>query len=95
MSDTLEYQCPRCQIGHCQLGLATFVHLYDDTLVTMPDMPAWTCDICHYQEFDPDAVLRVEALVGQAGTPPNTHRPAPKPGLVDASDSDLTRRVKP
>ncbi len=73
--------CPHCQIGRLHLRLLTYVHVYNGTLVSVPNTPAWECDFCHTTDYDNNALMRIEALVGQAGPPPNRHRPRPKPEL--------------
>ncbi len=75
------YLCPMCQMGRLHLRLVTYVHVYNATLVSVPNMPAWECDFCHAVEYDAESLQRVEALVGQAGPPPNRHRIRPKPSL--------------
>ena len=66
--------CPICQIGQLHLRLITYVHVYAGTLVSVPNTPAWECDVCHTVEYDTRARQRIETLVGQAGPPPNRHR---------------------
>lgn len=92
-----EIACPRCQIGNLQAGTATYTYVYNGMLLSVPGMPAWTCDLCQYQEFDYDAVARIEALVGHVGMPSDPARPASKLPAVDADlpDSSLPHRIKP
>ncbi len=68
--------CPHCLVGRMHLRLITYVHVYNDTMVSVPNTPAWKCDFCHAVEYDVDALMRIEALVGEAGPPPNHYRPA-------------------
>jgi YgiT-type zinc finger domain-containing protein len=75
------YPCPICQVGRLHLRLVTYVNLYDRTLVSVPNTPAWECDFCHTVEYDSESLQRIEALVGQAGPPPNRHRARPKQSL--------------
>ncbi len=74
MSQENHYTCPHCQIGHLHLRLVTYVQIYNGTLVSVPNTPAWACDFCHTIEYDDESLTRIEALVGQAGPPPNRHR---------------------
>ena len=69
------FLCPTCHVGHLDLTLRTYTHQYGETLITAPNTPAWVCDMCHAAEFDPEAVQRLEMLIGQGGTPPNHYRP--------------------
>lgn len=66
------------------------------TLVSAPDMPAWTCDVCNYQEFDRDAVVRLEMLLGQSdelsGEAPRSNA---KLSALESAESLTPRRAKP
>lgn len=78
MSDQLfVYSCPYCQIGYCQPGQATYVRLHAGMLISVPDVPVWTCDICGYQEFDREAVINLDTLLGVSDVAPDTQRPRP------------------
>ncbi len=95
MSDFDAFPCPACQIGYCQPGKGTYLRLVNGTLVSAPDMPLWICDVCDYQEFDRDAVLRVEALLGQPDHSSGTGRTSPKIQSPEAPDAPAPRRAKP
>jgi YgiT-type zinc finger domain-containing protein len=62
-------------MGRLDLRLTTYTHMYDGTLVNVPNTPAWVCDVCHTWQFEPEAVRRIELLIGQAGPPPNRYQP--------------------
>ena len=53
-----EIACPRCQIGYLHAEKATYTYVHNGMLLSVPNMPAWKCDICQYQEFDYDALTR-------------------------------------
>ncbi len=78
MSHDDRYLCPICHVGRLHLRLVTYVNVYHHTLVSVPNTPAWACDFCHTIEYDTESVQRIEALVGQAGPPPNRHRARPQ-----------------
>ncbi|MBE2272284.1 MAG: hypothetical protein IAE80_28875 [Anaerolinea sp.] len=80
MASTATPSCPRCQIGHLQVGSATYSCVQQGVFLSVPNVPSWTCDICQYREFDFDALIRIEALVGQLGP---------------ASDADLQTAKRP
>lgn len=88
--------CPRCQIGYLQADQATYTSVYHGMLLSVPNMPVWKCDLCEYQEFDYDALTRVEALVGRLGLPDDPVRQPSKLQSVDsdAGDNNLPHRVK-
>jgi hypothetical protein len=64
MTDKVSYPCPYCQIGYCHPEEATYTRLHHDRIISVPNMLAWTCDICFTQEFDQEAVRQVETLLG-------------------------------
>ncbi len=72
------YMCPRCQIGHLQRGQATFVTCVDDQLLSIADVAAWTCDICHYREFDAEAIRELELITGAYVSPIEAMRTPPR-----------------
>src|SRR5260221_5429514 len=69
------FVCPVCHLGHLDLRLTVYVRMFVETLIHVPNMPAWECDVCHHRQFEPASIQRIEALVGQAGPPPNRYRP--------------------
>jgi YgiT-type zinc finger domain-containing protein len=83
------YMCPRCQIGHLQRGQATFVTCLNDQLLSIPDVAAWSCDICQYREFDVEAIHQIEVLAGALVTPLDTLRTPPR-----AASGDVPPRGK-
>jgi YgiT-type zinc finger domain-containing protein len=73
-------------MGHLDLRLATYVEQYGETLISVPNTPAWVCDVCHDRQFDPASIQRIELLVGQAGPPPNRYRPNPERKIARPAD---------
>ena len=72
--------CPSCQVGQLKMTQSTYVHVYEGTLVHIPNVTTWKCDVCGLSFYDPSLLRRVEILVGEAGPPPNRYIP-------DATDS--------
>jgi YgiT-type zinc finger domain-containing protein len=70
-----QFMCPNCHMGHMDLRLTTYVQQYGNTLISVPNTPAWICDVCHARQFDDASIQRIEALIGQAGPPPNRYEP--------------------
>ncbi len=94
---TDQVACPRCQIGNLQATTGTYTSIQNGMLLSVPNMPVWKCDVCQYQEFDYDAITRVEALVGHLGLPDDPERRA---STLPTFDSDVpennhSHRVKP
>jgi YgiT-type zinc finger domain-containing protein len=55
-----------------RLKLVTFYTWLADELITVPDFPAWVCDVCHKCEYDGRAISQLNLLLT-----PNAGRPAP------------------
>ncbi len=69
--------CPVCRLGRLEMQSRVYLRRFGNTLVNAPNTPAWECDVCHYRQFDPTSIQRIEVLVGQAGPPPNHHKTSP------------------
>lgn len=54
-----------------------------DELITVPNFPAWICDVCGKREYDPHAVQQLNLLLNpNAGRPSNSHPPRQRPSLA-------------
>lgn len=49
----------------------TYFTWLDDELITVPNFPAWVCDLCGRREYDARAVSRLNLLLN-----PNAGRPS-------------------
>ncbi|MBI5958391.1 MAG: YgiT-type zinc finger protein [Chloroflexi bacterium] len=95
---TLSITCPRCGVGRMKLTRATYIQLYENTLIHAPNTIAWRCDVCGQTFFDPDAVLRLDVLAGEAGPPPNLHASEPvrsAPSDAPSSPDDSSDTLRP
>ncbi|MCB9450016.1 MAG: hypothetical protein H6672_01165 [Anaerolineaceae bacterium] len=95
MTDRLSYPCPYCQIGYCHPEEATYTRLHHGRVVSVPDMLAWTCDICFIQEFDQDAVRQVETLLGINQWPTLPARPVARANTLDLPNTKNMPGLKP
>jgi YgiT-type zinc finger domain-containing protein len=55
----------------------TYFTWLGDELVTVPDFPAWVCDVCHRREYDLQALNELSLLLS-----PNAGKSNPKPRKV-------------
>ncbi|MEP7292167.1 MAG: hypothetical protein ABI835_10300 [Chloroflexota bacterium] len=94
---TEQVACPRCQVGNLQTETATYTCIHNGSLLSMPNIPVWKCDICQYTEFDYDTLTQIEALTGRLGMPDDRVRAPSKLPAVDAdlNDNNLPHRMKP
>jgi hypothetical protein len=84
--------CPRCQIGVLKPGLATYTSTVRGMFVSAPSMPAYTCDVCQFREFDEQALTYLDALVGQMSLPQAAPRSPAKPAPADGDNAELGRQ---
>jgi YgiT-type zinc finger domain-containing protein len=57
-----------------RLRYLTYFTWLNNELITVPNFPAWVCDICGRREYDPRAVKWLNTLLN-----PETGRPSPRP----------------
>jgi YgiT-type zinc finger domain-containing protein len=80
--DNERYACLECQAGIMRKRPKPyFTWLYGE-LVTVPDFPAWVCDVCGRREFDSRAVSWLNILLNPA-TGRSSRYPQRKPGPAD------------
>ena len=51
-SRKIGYACPRCTVGRCTPQNTTFADVFQGQLLTIPNVLAHICDVCHFAEFD-------------------------------------------
>ena len=73
--------CPECQTGVLHLRYLTYFTWLSDELVTVPNFPAWVCDVCGRREYDPRAIKWLNTLLTpDAGRKPRRpHLPPRRP----------------
>lgn len=77
------FSCPRCQAGVLHLRYVTYyTHLGRD-LLTVPNFPAWQCDVCGYLEYDPKALNYLRVLLSA----PLQHEPVHRRSKSSSSSS--------
>lgn len=55
-----------------------------DELITVPNFPAWICDVCGKREYDSRAVQQLNLLLNpNAGRPSSPARRTPRPPLSE------------
>jgi YgiT-type zinc finger domain-containing protein len=58
--------CVECGAGVMRLNHITYFTWLDDELITVPNFPAWVCDLCGRREFDPRAIAWLNTLLNPA-----------------------------
>ncbi len=62
--------CRKCLGGRKRLQTITLMTWLGDDLITVPDFPAWVCDLCGHRIYDSHAMAQLSLLLNpDAGTP--------------------------
>lgn len=81
MSETQQesYPCNECQAGVMHLQHITYFTWLNEELVTVPNFPAWVCDVCGRREYDSRAISWLTTMLnpetGNASTSKRRIRP--------------------
>jgi len=72
--------CTDCQAGQMHRRFITYFTWLADELITVPDFPAWVCDVCGRREYDLHALNQLNLLLNSnAGRTTQRVRRAPHP----------------
>lgn len=64
------YPCQKCQGGRKHRQTITLMTWLGDDLITVPDFPAWICDLCGHRLYDSHALAQLSLLLNpDVGTP--------------------------
>ncbi len=63
--------CPECQTGVVRLKYLTYFTWLNEELITVPNFPAWVCDVCGRREYDERAITWLNTLL----SPDTGHHP--------------------
>ena len=75
--------CNECAAGVMHLRHITYFTWLGEELVTVPNFPAWICDMCGKREYDERAISWLTMLLDpNAGRPTRRIKRAPRPGAV-------------
>ncbi len=70
--------CTQCQAGQMHQHFITYFTWLGDELITVPDFPAWICDVCGHREYDPAALNQLSLILSpNAGRPVSRSRGIP------------------
>jgi YgiT-type zinc finger domain-containing protein len=79
--------CPECRSGVMRLSYITYFTWLNEELVTVPNFPAWVCDMCGRRDYDSRAISWLNTLLNpmtgkrrsfpRHPRPPRTDRPQP------------------
>lgn len=70
--------CSECQAGQMHREFLTYFTWLGDELITVPDFPAWVCDVCGRRENDLHALNQLNLLLNpNAGKRPSARPRTP------------------
>jgi YgiT-type zinc finger domain-containing protein len=55
--------CTECQTGVLRLRHITYFTWLNEELITVPNFPAWVCDVCGRREYDGRAIVWLNTLL--------------------------------
>ncbi|NLW71762.1 MAG: YgiT-type zinc finger protein [Chloroflexi bacterium] len=55
--------CPRCFVGRIERVKAVLTRVVNNQVLSVPDFPAWECDVCHAFMYDPRALLELQQVL--------------------------------
>jgi YgiT-type zinc finger domain-containing protein len=74
------YPCNECQAGVLSLRYVTYLTWLGEEMITVPNFPAWICDMCGRREYDERAVNWLSTLLSpNAGRSTQTRRRRARP----------------
>jgi YgiT-type zinc finger domain-containing protein len=82
--------CSECQAGIMHYRKVTYLTWLNEDLITVPDFPAWVCDVCGRREYDGQAIFQLNLMLNPtAGKPTpgeqektSAKAPAPQPARI-------------
>ena len=86
------FQCDECQAGMLRLHFITYFTWLGEELITVPNFPAWICDVCGRREYDEKSISWLTMLLDpNAGKPtgrkPVAHRALPRAASRPSAES--------
>jgi YgiT-type zinc finger domain-containing protein len=67
--------CTDCQAGLMHRKHVTYITYIGDELITVPDFPAWVCDVCGKREYDGQALNQLTLLLSPNAGKPTIRKP--------------------
>ena len=78
--------CRECQAGQLHRQFVTYFTWLGEELITVPDFPAWICDVCGRREYDTQAITQLSLLLS-----PNTGKPPKRKRSVNRVNNKYPR----
>jgi YgiT-type zinc finger domain-containing protein len=82
--------CSECQAGHMHRAYVAYYTWLGNELITVPDFPAWVCDMCGRCEYDENALTRLSLLLS-----PNAGKAITAPRKIAKKDRTKPKVQRP
>ena len=80
------YSCNECHVGMMHARQVTYLTHLDHELITVPNFPAWICDVCGRREYDHQSIqwlnMMLDPNAGKATQSKRRTTPLPRPQTV-------------
>lgn len=84
------YPCPTCHAGHISIQRIAYYTWVSGELITVPDFPAWICDMCGTREYDQRALSWLNIILNpDTGRKPRPQPPRSRPTGTAPLQSDI------
>lgn len=80
------FPCNECPAGVMHLQHITYFTWLDDELVTVPNFPAWVCDVCGRREYDARAISWLVTMLNPETGKPSAAKRRPYPPVGKRDD---------
>lgn len=88
------YVCPECQLGLMQKRRVSYFTVRGGRLISVPDFPAWVCDVCGRCEYDAVAVAELQVML-EGARRPRRRLQRPRPGAEPKQPNEPAARRRP
>jgi YgiT-type zinc finger domain-containing protein len=84
------YPCKECQAGVLHLRYLTYFTWLDEELISVPNFPAWVCDLCGRREYDGRAIAWLTTMLN-----PDAGKPAPASRRIRPLKDEPRETIRP
>lgn len=85
-----KYYCPECQMGLMQIKRITYFTWLNGELITVPNFPAWVCDLCGRRDYDYRAITWLNTILHpETGRKVTAKRKLPKVSTTTESKESV------
>jgi YgiT-type zinc finger domain-containing protein len=79
--------CSECKAGILKLRYLTYFTWLEEELITVPNFPAWVCDMCGRREYDSRAISWLNTILNPVAGRKLSPRRKNSSSMLDLSQS--------